>query len=179
MGEEQARTDMHNAGFEPLDPFPGAGKPWRCRCTRCDNIVTPTLGSVRYMGTSCRYCTPFGIDYSAPALLYVLHHPSAGAVKIGITGQKTKSDRLGSFERDGWQVVNTRQFSTGSDAFAVEQSILRHLRDELEIPAFMSPADMPRGGATETADAALLTAETLWAMVCGAAVPRPEPEVAS
>lgn len=164
IGADQARTDMLTAGLEPLDPYPGARKPWRSRCTRCHNVVTPTLGSIRYLGTSCRFCAPFGIDLAAPTLLYVLNHPSARAVKIGITGLTTKYDRLAAFERDGWQVHRTQRFETGADAFAVEQDVLQRLRDDLAIPPFMSPQDMPHGGATETANADLISATNLWTL---------------
>ncbi|MFI6689695.1 hypothetical protein [Streptomyces sp. NPDC050485] len=128
--------------------------------------MTPALGSVRYLGTGCRYCSPYGIDLSAPALLYVLHYRLARAVKVGITGLTTKYDRLGAFERDGWEVFRTAHFETGTQAFTVEQLVLRRLRDDLGIPAYMNAAEMPHGGATETASADRISAPAVWAMVC-------------
>ena len=47
---------MVAVGLEPLDPYPGASKPWRCRCSSCDAEVTPTYSRVRYAGSGCRLC---------------------------------------------------------------------------------------------------------------------------
>jgi hypothetical protein len=46
---------MRAAGLEPLDPYPGAGQPWRCLCTRCGHEVKPRYASVS-KGSGCRYC---------------------------------------------------------------------------------------------------------------------------
>lgn len=48
---------MQAAGFEPLEPYPGSGTPWRCRHDVCGREVTPRLGNIssgRQGG--CRYC---------------------------------------------------------------------------------------------------------------------------
>lgn len=44
--EPVAVAKMRVAGLEPLETYPGAQKPWRCRCTRCDQITYPTYGNV-------------------------------------------------------------------------------------------------------------------------------------
>jgi hypothetical protein len=60
---------MRAAGFEPLEPYPGLAKaPWRCRCTRCGGIVSPTLTNVR-QGGGCRSCAGQApVDVNAVAL---------------------------------------------------------------------------------------------------------------
>lgn len=48
---------MRDAGLEPLEPYPGSDKPWRCRHQACGREVSPRLGNIaagRQGG--CRYC---------------------------------------------------------------------------------------------------------------------------
>ena len=48
---------MRAAGFEPLEPYPGSDKPWRCRHEPCGQERTPALNTVRANGTACRECS--------------------------------------------------------------------------------------------------------------------------
>lgn len=41
---------MRTAGLEPLEPYPGAHKPWRCRCLRCNEIVRPNYAHIQHRG---------------------------------------------------------------------------------------------------------------------------------
>ena len=41
-----AEAVMRAAGFIPLEPYPGSGRPWRCRCDRCGNEVSPRYAAV-------------------------------------------------------------------------------------------------------------------------------------
>jgi hypothetical protein len=95
-----------------------------------------------------------------------LHHPSWNAVKIGITNMGTT--RLADQRRTGWWVFNTQYFELGTDAYDVEQAVLRLLRNELGVPPFLCADQMRRGGATETADADLISPGALWKLVCQA-----------
>ncbi|MFF4652569.1 hypothetical protein [Streptomyces sp. NPDC001380] len=52
---QEATEVVRAAGFEPLEPYPGSGRPWRCRCRACGKESTPTYGNVRG-GTGCRHC---------------------------------------------------------------------------------------------------------------------------
>jgi hypothetical protein len=47
---------MGDAGLEPLTEYPGANAPWRCRCNRCKQQVSPSFASVR-SGSGCRHCS--------------------------------------------------------------------------------------------------------------------------
>ena len=47
---------MRAAGLEPLDPYPGAHRPWRCRCVTCGDVVKPRLANVYHKGTGCDSC---------------------------------------------------------------------------------------------------------------------------
>ena len=46
---------MRAAGLTPLEPYPGANEPWRCRCDICRRETTPLYGSVK-RGSGCRFC---------------------------------------------------------------------------------------------------------------------------
>ena len=52
---EQAADLMRAAGFEPLTPYERATAPWRCRCTRCGNEVSPSYNTVQ-QGGRCAFC---------------------------------------------------------------------------------------------------------------------------
>jgi DNA-directed RNA polymerase subunit RPC12/RpoP len=53
---------MQDAGLEPLEPYPGTTRKWRCRCTRCGAEVSPTHNNVKQSGSGCRNC---GIESAA------------------------------------------------------------------------------------------------------------------
>jgi hypothetical protein len=98
--------------------------------------------------------------------VYVLHHPRWGAVKVGITNMGTT--RLADHRRDGWLVIRTQYFELGADAYDVEQAVLYRLRNEMGVPPFLDAGHMRHGGATETADADLVSPLKLWDLVCQA-----------
>ncbi len=52
---EQAVARMRAAGAEPLEPYLNADAPWRCRCLRCGEIITPRLSSMSRQ-KPCRSC---------------------------------------------------------------------------------------------------------------------------
>src|SRR5688500_15282080 len=45
--EAEAVAIMQAAGFEPQEPFPGAGKKWLCKCNKCDELSDPRLSTVK------------------------------------------------------------------------------------------------------------------------------------
>lgn len=47
---------MRAAGLEPLEPYPGTGKPWRCLHVACQREVTPRLGNVAQGSSGCIHC---------------------------------------------------------------------------------------------------------------------------
>jgi hypothetical protein len=54
---ETASRVMLAAGVEPIDPYPGTTRPWKCRCLTCRRVVTPSFGNVnRGVSKGCRYC---------------------------------------------------------------------------------------------------------------------------
>jgi hypothetical protein len=53
---EEAFALMETAGFTPVEPYPGAGEPWRCSCMKCGLESTPRLSTVKRSGSGCRFC---------------------------------------------------------------------------------------------------------------------------
>ncbi|WP_406300999.1 hypothetical protein OG948_60340 (plasmid) [Embleya sp. NBC_00888] len=142
---------MLDADLEPLEPYPGRAKPWRCLCRGCGAQSSPMLSTI-LSGSRCRWCATWGFAPAAPALVYVLHHHDWGAAKIGVTGLATVSDRIRSLGRGGWALEHTTPFEIGADALATEQSVLAYLRASGHRP-FVARDRMPYGGHTETFDA--------------------------
>ena len=67
--DAEAREEMLARGLEPLEPFPGAKQPWRCRCTKCLREVSPTVARVIGRGTGCRYCAKNTVDEQTVSLV--------------------------------------------------------------------------------------------------------------
>lgn len=54
--EESARDLMVAAGLEPLVEYPGALRPWLCRCQDCGHIGSPCYSKVKMRGRQCWSC---------------------------------------------------------------------------------------------------------------------------
>ena len=160
MDPDAAAAHMAAAGLEPLEPYPGYNDvPWRCRCLSCDRVVSPRYANVRIGQGGCRYCAKAGFQLGNEALVYVITHAEFNAHKIGIAGVTTH--RLDKHRKNGWSVFKTMHFDRGEDAYAVEQSVLKWLREELSIPPFLAEMD----GWTETLSSEEVPLPTLWARV--------------
>lgn len=159
----EAVADMQAVGFRPLEPFKNVASPWLSLCERCEKTSSPRLNNVRNRGVCCQHCARYGLDPGAPARLYILSHAAYGAAKIGITGLRTREDRVARFQGRGWTLFFQLEFPTGADAYRVEQSVIRRLRAEGH-PVFLSDAQMPIGGYKETFDATFVSVERLLAL---------------
>ena len=49
-------------GLNPLTPYPGGRKPWKCRCRICKKIVYPQYTSVATRNSGCIYCAGGKVD---------------------------------------------------------------------------------------------------------------------
>ena len=99
-------------------------------------------------GSGCKFCAPYGLDLDKPATLYLIEQPELRAAKIGIA--ESTSDRIDVHMRHGWKILKVWQFKTGELAGKAESAVLEYFRDELKLPPFLRPVDMPQGGYTET-----------------------------
>lgn len=105
----EAAEFMRDAGLDPLGPYPGASTPWSCRCLECG----PVIGTIR-AGGGCKFCATRGLDFDAPALLYLVTHDEFQAHKVGIGSPKGR--RLATHHRYGWRTYQTMHFETGHEA---------------------------------------------------------------
>lgn len=146
-----AATRMQTVGLEPLEPYPGSLRPWRCRCTRCGRTVHPCYSTVQRGWGGCRWCRNSGFKSGEAAIVYLITHSGYGAAKIGITD--AEGSRLKKHQRQGWQTLKMVEVP-GELALAVEDNILNWWRAELALPAYLGKQEMPQGGWTETVDSA-------------------------
>ena len=61
--------------------------------------------------------------------------------------------------------INSKDFTTGDEAFRVEQKTLIWLRETKSLGIYLSKSEMPQGGETETVDASEINLPTIWAKV--------------
>lgn len=145
MPEVDARAIMAEKGLDPVEPYPGSGRPWASRHV-CGRVVTPTLGNVAQGKGICRYCFS-DFPYDGPAVLYLI--ADLHAVKIGCASPNLR--RLGDHRRFGWVTAWTVDVATGDDAYNLEQAVLSWWRDELGIEPAYEPDQLPQTGYSETA----------------------------
>ena len=153
---------MLSADLTPLETYIRADHPWKCNCNKCGRLVTPTYSSIRIGQGGCKYCTNKGLDYAAPAFLYLMVSPELGATKIGVGNHKTRVNRISEHERNGWVLEKRIELETGDVAFSVEQATLLWIRDELQLKPCLSAKQMPQGGYTETFDSQSVDNSVLW-----------------
>jgi hypothetical protein len=59
---EDAVLVMRKAKFEPLMPYPGSQKPWKCKCLRCGREVQPAYTTIVSGQKGCVYCGGKKVD---------------------------------------------------------------------------------------------------------------------
>lgn len=153
---DAAEATMRAAGFEPLEPFEGADRPWRCRCLTCGRVVTPRLSGIG-AGGGCKYCATKGLDLNAPAVVFVLTHPERHLHLVGFDA--TEGDAIEQRQAAGWAIVKSASVPTVEDAYEIEAAVLRSLRLDLELPA----GDAPEAAASVRADD--IDATAVWSQV--------------
>lgn len=144
-----AEARVRAAGYTPLGPYPGMHATWSCLC-RCGRETEVWVHALGEGSRGCRWCTEFGFKLSVPAVAYLLVNRQLAAIKVGVTA--AKSTRISIFRRHGWQVAHLEEFDTGFGALTAEKQILDWWRNDLGLPSYLSPGDMPVGGSTETTE---------------------------
>ena len=118
VSEEDAIKVLVASGVIPRVPYPGKDSPWESICVKCSRTVTPTYANARRGQGGCKFCSEHGIDLTAPAYLYVLHHLVFNAYKVGIgkSGGTKNNDRVSNLKRQGWDLLRKYEYETGLEA---------------------------------------------------------------
>ena len=155
--DKKALTYMQKANLKPLEPYRGVQIKWKCRCMKCKKIVYPLLISIMQGQGGCIYCQENGFNYKKPALLYIIFHEEFNSIKVGVTNNDSKPDRLKVHTSAGWKVFKKFAFKEGITAYETETKILSWLRKELRLPIHLNYELMPQFGYTETVSADSIT----------------------
>lgn len=157
---EVADETMRSLGFIPQEPYPGrVSARWLCVCTLCGRETSPTYKGAR-LGVRAGCCTG-KYDLRIPGRsigVYLMTHETFGAAKfgIGIVHANGHMPRVRSHELNGWTLERAW---TGIPAlrtgFEVERAILDWWRSS-GLPPFLTRAQMPQCGNTETVELALI-----------------------
>ena len=159
---------MKTAGLKPLEDFPGSNKPWKCKCLVCGLEASPRWSGLQRGQGGCSNCADWGLNYGKSGYIYLITHETFGAHKIGIANSyksKKYDDRMYQHEKQGWILYKKMNFKTVQEASNIETSLLKWLRMEVGLPAFLSPKQMPKGGHTETVSGSEIELVTIWAKV--------------
>ena len=70
VSSETATAFMCERGAKPLEQYPGAHVPWRCRCLQCRREIRPTYSSVQSGQRPCKYCAGKAVDPDEAARAY-------------------------------------------------------------------------------------------------------------
>lgn len=85
------------------------------------------LVSGHLSGYGCKYCASHGkgrVDFTKPCTLYYLHIKDINYYKIGITTLSIDHRYRTAFDKEQFDVVFTKVYETGKEAYDVEQALL-------------------------------------------------------
>lgn len=126
--------------------------PTSAQCLACGLQWQPVPDGVR-LGSGCPDCAVTGYKVGQAGLLYLVersNNKGRPARKIGISNVSSSQVRLALWRRQGFVLVHKITHPTGQLIYDLEQSTLKWLRQELELPQYLDREEMPLGGATET-----------------------------
>jgi len=163
--EKVAIAKMLKASLQPLEPYFNQFTPWKSICLDCDNLTFPMLANISKGQGGCSFCRETGLNYADPAYIYLLFHKEFQSLKIGVSNQDSRPNRLKAHHKQGWTTFKVKDFKTGAQAEGIETKVLRWLRKERQLGIHLAPKHMPQGGHSETVDAAEIDLATIWAKV--------------
>jgi len=157
VDEKDAIALMQKSGFEPLEPYVNSKKKWKSRHLKCGNIVYPQYNTIQNRGTGCSTCAEHGITYTDPAYIYILKHHEYQSIKVGISNNKSRPNRVRQHEINGWIHHKSINVLNGQIAEDIENEILRWIRIEKKLDIHLTKNLMKQGGHTETVNALKIT----------------------
>jgi recombinational DNA repair protein (RecF pathway) len=157
--KETALIRFKEMSLEPLEPYVNGKTPWKSKCLKCGAVVSPKPGYVFSGQGGCSNCAEYGIKMFAPSYIYILEHKDFGAYKVGIGNvpKNDKNDRIKKLLRDGWIVLKKFNCQTGQVALNTETSVLNILRNEMNIPQYLTKEQLKYRGETETLNCDLIS----------------------
>ena len=144
-----AEQIMISAGYTPLEPYKNSKSRWKSRHERCGRTVFPQYNSIYNGQGGCPDCVD-KYSYNEPSYFYVLENSLYDSLKIGISNNETRDDRVLIHAKHGWKLVQKIDFENGFLAYEFEQTLLNYLRKIKKIPVHLSKAEMPQSGYSET-----------------------------
>lgn len=142
-----------NLPLTPTSVGPGSNRrvSWICRENPEHKWRATPTSRTSLKATGCPTCAKYGFSPSNPGLLYFIENSELRARKVGITNVNAKTDRVGAFVVNGWQVVFSIKDDNGQKIADAELALFRWLRHELKIPAYLGKSEMVNmAGNTET-----------------------------
>jgi predicted nucleic acid-binding Zn-ribbon protein len=127
-------------------------RPTPAQCLNCGLLWRPNPSGVT-SGSGCPDCAETGYKVGQAGLLYLVERDSTrgrAARKIGITNVSSSKIRLNHWKKQGFELKFQKIHQNGQIILDLEQSLLRWLRHEQNLPQYLDKEEMPRGGATET-----------------------------
>jgi hypothetical protein len=129
------------------------------------NLVFPMYANIRKGQGGCSYCRETGLNFKDPAYLYLLFHEDFQSIKIGVSNNDSRPNRLKAHQKNGWSVYKVKNYSTGQQAELIETQILRWIRKDRGLGTHLSPKLMPQGGYSETVDSNEIDLPSIWEKV--------------
>jgi Zn finger protein HypA/HybF involved in hydrogenase expression len=150
LSQDVAFAFARKSNVEPLEPYINGTAPWKCKCLKCGEIITPTLRNLR-AGHGCINCQDRAFNFKEVGYFYVMVHKEWNSLKVGIGNTNNVTDRIKKHIFDGWELHKRYDFEKGKDAYKLEKEILKWIRKDLKLPVHLSKEFMVSGH-TETVD---------------------------
>ena len=143
---------MRKFGFEPLEPYVDSKKKWKSIHIKCGNTVNPLYNTIQTRKGGCSFCADYGLKFDLPAYLYIMEHLEYRSIKVGISNNDARPNRVKSHENEGWVLRKKILLDNGQIADFVETEILFWLRNVRKLGIHLSKDMMRQGGYSETVD---------------------------
>lgn len=151
---EDALALMRKFGFEPQVPYVDSKKKWESIHVRCGNTVSPAYNTIQNRKGGCSFCADYGLKFNEPSHLYIMEHVEYGSLKVGISNDESRPNRIKSHENEGWVLRKRIPVKNGQIADYVETEVLLWLRNVRKLGVHLSKDLMKQGGYSETIDSA-------------------------
>lgn len=144
---------MLESGYEPLEPYPAHNKTkWKSRHIRCGTIVYPFYNTIQNRKSGCSVCAEYGLKLENPAYVYIMFHDAFNSIKVGISNNDARPNRIKSHSSDGWQLFKKIDLPNGAIATDIEAKTFNWIRRELGLGVHLSKEMMKHHGYSETVD---------------------------